>query len=185
MPDECDRRPALAFACGQGQDAATQLRRETLAPAFTPANDDGAALTHEQVRAHVRMVASGVVGSVAVALFLAFVQWDVIDHQSILWWLACLVPVHGYRVWLARAHRSHAARLTDAGWRRHFRAAFALHGVVWGLTSWLLFPAGDVPHQSFLALTLAGAGASAVTLTAFDLTAGLLFMGLEIGRAHV
>ena len=166
--------------CGQTTPGGAHL-----APAFTPTNDDGAALTHEQVRAHVALVGAGVTGGVAVALFLAFVQWDVIDHRAILLWLACLAPVYVYRVWLARSHRVLAARCTDASWRTRFRVSFALHGAVWGLTSWLLFPAGDVPHQSFLTLTLAGAGASAVTLTAFDLTAGLLFMGLAMAPLAV
>ena len=156
-----------------------------MAPVFTPTNDSGAALTHEQVRAHVAQVGVGVTGSVAGALLLAFVQWDVIDHRTILAWLACLVPVHGYRVSLARSHRANSARLTDAGWRTRFRAAFVLHGSVWALTSWLVFPAGDVSHQSFLSFTLAGAAASAVTLTAFDLTAGLLFMGLTMAPLAV
>ena len=154
-------------------------------PMFTPGNDDGAALTHEQVRAHVALVRPGVIGSVAVALLLAFVQWDVVDHTSILAWLACLVPVIGYRLALARSHRVAPARWANAVWRARFRAAFALHGAVWGLTSWLLFPAGDVSHQSFLVFTLAGAAASAVTLTAFDLTAGLLFMGLAMAPIAV
>jgi PAS domain S-box-containing protein len=131
------------------------------------------------VRDHVALVRPGVLGNATVALLLAGVQWEVIEARRVLLWLSLLLVPFAWRVALAHAHRqSHDA--PPQRWLTRFRQSYALQGVAWGAASLLLFPTGNVPHQVFLTFALGGITAAAITLTAFDLVAGLMFLGLAL-----
>jgi PAS domain S-box-containing protein len=82
--------------------------------------------------------------------------------RAALWWRQWRVPV---------------APAAQLGWVWRYRAAIALQGLVWGAAAWLPANLGDAQVQAALLFLLLGLTFGAMTLTLFDLTAGLLFAG--------
>jgi PAS domain S-box-containing protein len=147
----------------------------------TDADAMNAMLRAEQLRMHRDNLPYEVGGSMVTGLLLALVQWGTVAHAAVLGWLALLVLVHGARVWGDQAQRRMPAAGIDSGallQRVHQHSA--AHGLAWGLASLLLFPAGDVQHQAFLALVIAGMAAGCLTITTFDMKAALLYNTLSL-----
>jgi two-component system, cell cycle sensor histidine kinase and response regulator CckA len=140
-------------------------------------SDDGThALDTARVRAHLELVPLATASSAAVAVFLVAVQWAVVDRRWLIGWLALVLAALAGRVATVIAHRRVAAAHPPAWWLTRLRAAYAAHALAWGSAGPALFPSGDVPHQAFLIFALGGMSVSALTLTAFDLTAGVTFL---------
>lgn len=110
------------------------------------------------------------------ALVLAAVLWNSAPRQALIGWLATVALVLGFRGWLGWAQR-HAPAEPEAAprWLRRFRIGHAVHGLVWGLASLLLFPQDDLARQMLMGLMLTVIVAGALNFAAFDLKAGLLF----------
>ena len=104
------------------------------------------------------------------ALILVSVQQPLIAPHGLLIWVAMIVSALLARVVLALAWRRR--KLDDAFysslWLRRFRVSVTFTGIAWGAGTILLFPAGDVAHQVFLAFVMAGLSAGAFTLLAVD-----------------
>ncbi|MDH5707697.1 MAG: ATP-binding protein [Hylemonella sp.] len=138
-------------------------------------------LRTEQIRMHSANLPYEVGGSLITGMLLAAVQWRAVPHGQVGVWLAILMLVHGARVlehFRHRRRRQDPAQATFLLQRLHLHSV--AHGVAWGLASWLLFPAGDLTHQSFVALVIAGMAAASLTITTFDLTAALLYNSLSL-----
>ncbi|MBP7776700.1 MAG: PAS domain S-box protein [Acidobacteria bacterium] len=128
------------------------------------------------MRAYVELAPTAIAAAVVAAAALAFLQRPVIASPSIALWLLSLTPPLAYRAWLAHTYRRAPGRWAAAAWLSRCRVAYCSHGVAWGLANVLMFPAENIPHQAIVAFTLAGLTASSVTLTAFDLPAGMVFL---------
>jgi PAS domain S-box-containing protein len=135
-----------------------------------------------QLRMHHVNLPYEVGGSMIAGLVLAAVQWGSVSHAAVFGWLACLAIVHGARIMndLAEHRLPVGAREKWTLLRRvHFHSA--IHGLTWGLAALLLFPANNFEHQVFLALVILGMAAGCLTITAFDVTAALLYNILSMG----
>jgi two-component system cell cycle sensor histidine kinase/response regulator CckA len=144
-------------------------------------SDDGTtALDTARVRAHAELVPLAAFSSAVVAVFLVAVQWTVIDRRTLAGWLAVVLATIAGRVAVVVAHRRSAAAHPPGWWLTRLRIAYTAHALAWGSAGLVLFPAGDVPHQTFLAFALGGMSVSAVTLTAFDLAAGIAFLAAAL-----
>ncbi|MGD9903735.1 MAG: PAS domain S-box protein [Vicinamibacterales bacterium] len=134
----------------------------------------------ERVRAHVDVVPMALLGVVVIAAFLAGMLLHVVAPARLLAWLALLaVPVAG-RLLAARAYRRDPSAHAPRQWLWRLRAGAIAQAAVWGVAGVWLFPPLDVPHQAFLAFAVGGVAAAAVTVTAFDLAAGLWFLGIAL-----
>jgi len=137
---------------------------------------EAAAIRAEQMRLLYTETPAAIAANIGIAAILATMQWRVLDASPVIGWLALMALVLGVRALLLFAHRRSAPGDTDFDlWLQRFRVSVAATGVVWGLASFLLFPAHDVPHQAFLAFALAGITAGAVILLSIDLVAALAF----------
>ena len=142
---------------------------------FTDASDI-AAVRAEQLRMHRVITPSSVAAGGLLALILAAVLWKSAPRVSTLGWLVAVMAALGARAWLARAHRQSAdGPDTHQQWLQRFRLGYAAHGLAWGMSSVLLFPAHNVPQQMLMCLVLTVIVAGALNFAAFDLKAGLLF----------
>jgi diguanylate cyclase (GGDEF)-like protein len=115
----------------------------------------------------VRLVQEHASLSQLVAIFnaalLAYGQWAVVDHVTIVIWLSCTIGVALARVQIARFFQR--AQPTSAGnWFYLVLAGVAASGLLWGAAGVLLFPQQSFAHQVFTAFVLAGmiAGAAAI-----------------------
>lgn len=132
--------------------------------------DEARTLQEEQTRLLYAGLPNALVVNTLLALILAAVQSAVIDPLRLYSWLALLgatLLIRGILLISWRCSGVHAAK-HDPRWIQSFRINVIATAMVWGAGAVLLFPAGDVPHQAFLALVLAGLSAGAVTTLAVD-----------------
>ena len=130
------------------------------------------AIVAEQVRLLYESALGSILTSAVLAAILIFLQSDVIGLNPVVAWATLflatlcgrLLLLLSYRRALRRAGRS----LDNTRWLMLFRVGVVLAGLVWGLASILLFPSGDLAHQTFLAFTLAGLSAGATATLAVD-----------------
>ncbi len=138
------------------------------------------AIVAEQVRLLYESALGSILTSAVLAAILIFLQSDVIGLNPVVAWATLflatlcgrLLLLLSYRRALRRAGRS----LDNTRWFMLFRVGVVLAGLVWGLASILLFPSGDLAHQTFLAFTLAGLSAGATATLAVDYLGATAFL---------
>ncbi len=138
------------------------------------------AIVAEQVRLLYESALGSILTSAVLAAILIFLQSDVIGLNPVVAWATLflatlcgrLLLLLSYRRALRRAGRS----LDNTRWFMLFRVGVVLAGLVWGLASILLFPRGDLAHQTFLAFTLAGLSAGATATLAVDYLGATAFL---------
>jgi PAS domain S-box-containing protein len=139
-------------------------------------------LATEQVRLHRNAAAGSITASGLLGILLVVLMWGRAEAVYLLAWLTCLVLALALRLGVAVVERGTAGeRRADDLWLRRYRAAFALHGVVWGAGGLLGLQATQGADFSLLAFALFAMAAGSLLATAFDLTAALLFSAPVIG----
>lgn len=134
-----------------------------------PADAEADALQVEQTRLLYATLPAAIAINALLALILAGVQSAVIPSGRLFLWLAILAVVLLGRLALLRAwQRSEAGPGSCLCWLRRFRIGVIAAGMAWGIGAVLLFPAGDMEHQSYLAFVLAGLSAGAISSLAVD-----------------
>jgi|GEM_PF-59260 len=134
----------------------------------------------EQVHQHRQTLPAAVVGSALLGVIVALVQSRVAGLAPAAIWL--LVLASGLLAHLA-VYRWHANADAEGqhahAWIGRYRLLALVHGVIWALSSYWLFPPLALAHQLFLAFALVGICVSTLAGSAFDLRAALLF-GLPV-----
>lgn len=128
-----------------------------------------------------RLLYEGIPVSLAVnaliASILVAIQRSVLTAEPIIVWSALLGATLVLRAVSAASYRrAQPDALADKIWLTRFRIGTATTGIAWGLASILLFPANDIPHQTFLAFAIAGMTAGGVTSLSFDLASSMAFI---------
>jgi diguanylate cyclase (GGDEF)-like protein/PAS domain S-box-containing protein len=92
----------------------------------------------------------------------------VVEHASLLGWLACMIVVCSLRLGQSRAFARAVLPVHEVrAWRNRFLVGAAASGMLWGAAGLFLFPEYSLPHQVFLSFVIAGMIAGAVgTLSA-------------------
>lgn len=140
------------------------------------APDVGVLVRAEQVHLHRQTLPAAVVGSALLGLIVAIVQSNAIGIAPAALWLLVLAPVLAVRVGLYHWHeRADPQHEQQARWIGRYRMLALLHGLVWALSAWWLFPADDLTYQSFLVFALAGMCVSSLSGYAFDLRTALSY----------
>lgn len=135
----------------------------------------------EQTRLLYQALPLSLLTVLTISLIVAYVLLSVIDAASIVLWLFIITVISSLRIWLYLAFRRTAPE--DAAirpWAQLFFLGTLFSGISWGLAVWLLFPSGDVIHQVFLALALAGMTAGAVTSLSAQIPGAMAFLLLTI-----
>jgi diguanylate cyclase (GGDEF)-like protein/PAS domain S-box-containing protein len=149
-----------------------------------PAGDNEAAIRAAQVKSLYAGIPTSQAANVLISIILAGAQWRVVDSTAAISWLVLLAMVMAIRMGLFVAQRR-ASGTDDNFWLQSFRLSVATSGVTWGLASFLLFPANDIPHQAFLAFALAGMTAGAISSLAIDRVSVLAFTLPALGALIV
>ncbi len=144
------------------------------------------ALRAQQVRTHFTNLPSAIGGAVFAAALFFVMEREVVPEAALWAWLGLLALVLVARAVTALLF-SRAAPEPAAypRWLWAYRLGIFVHGVVWGLTSFLPIPADDSLHQAVRIIVLAGVTASSFTMTAFDLPAALAFGAPVFGLLSV
>ncbi len=131
--------------------------------------------------AQIRLCQASIPQSVAVTLINGtLLCWLLAGHATSLYlagWYGALVVLAVVRLvgyWRFRTRYGGAGDL--AFWSRFNLLGAALAGMLWGAAGLLLFDAGNIAHQAFLALVVCGMCAGAVSTLAVQLPASVLFI---------
>ncbi|MBN9127829.1 MAG: hypothetical protein J0I90_09665, partial [Nitrosospira sp.] len=148
-----------------------------------PSNDRQAnVLAVEEARLLCASLPLALASSLALAIILVYIQRTVIAPAILYGWLASMVVLTLCRALLISLwnEKNETGMTFVLSWRLKFRAGAIAGGLIWGASSILLFPAGNMPHQVFLSFVLAGVCAGAVTSLSIDKISVLGFLSLTL-----
>lgn len=148
-----------------------------------PSNDRQAnLLAVEEARLLCASLPLALASSLALAIILVYIQRTAIAPAILYGWLASMVVLTLCRAFLISLwnEKNETGMTFVLSWRLKFRAGAIAGGLIWGASSILLFPAGNMPHQVFLSFVLAGVCAGAVTSLSIDKISVLGFLSLTL-----
>ncbi len=132
-----------------------------------------AIIKREQLSLLYDALPASVVITLINVFIISYVLWSVVDHTNITIWVVCAGLISLMRIivyFLYRKADPHSADIDR--WETYFVTGVASAGILWGVLSLYLFPAGLIAHQAFIAFVIAGISAGAVTtLSALQLPA--------------
>ena len=135
----------------------------------------------EQIRYTFSAVPSSLLAILAASLCLSIVQWEVIDHDTILGWFLVTNLISLVRLTIhQRFKRLPDTPLLDAIWYQLAYATALASGLCWAAAGILLYPPDSIVHQVFLAFVVAGISAGAITTLAAILNMARSFVILSI-----
>lgn len=119
------------------------------------------AIAREQVRLALRHLPLMQLGSFVVALLLAYsVRTHVPFENIVAWVLMILFIVISRIIYYARFTRVRSEQFNGDVWKKVYLLMVFVSGILWGLSSVLIFPAGDIGLISMFLLMLAGLSAA-------------------------
>ncbi len=119
------------------------------------------AIVREQVRLALRHLPMMQLGSFAVALLLAYSVRAVVPFKNIAAWLLMILLIVTSRIiYYARFTRVRNEQFNAVLWKNVYLLLVFVSGIFWGLSSVLIFPAGDHGLISMFLLMLAGLSAA-------------------------
>ncbi len=126
------------------------------------ADDTDLRVLAEQVRLLYAQAGRGFIISILISAFLVAGLWNVVNYELLLAWFGFMVLVTVGRFVLVRVYRRTPVPETEVRrWLRLFGVGAGCAGIGWGLAGTVLFPAGFVFQQAFLAFLLGGMAAGA------------------------
>ena len=131
--------------------------------------DEEQQLLVQSEQIHLLFKPSLLVAAVALinASLLIMVQWNEIDHSTLLAWISVLMAVTVLRVLLYVAYKNYRPDAAEAKvWGHLFLVGVVAAALVWGATGVWLF-SENIVHQVFLSFVLAGMCAGAVSILSF------------------
>jgi len=137
--------------------------------------DNKSAIQAEQTRQLFSAIMPSLVIGIFLAATLAYMQWDVIDHEVVIAWLSLLELIQLARIALVVAYRRSPDDVTSHVWRARFRLGVLAAAVVWGSAAFLLYPEAQQQHQMFVIFMLSGLTASGVVSYSADLLSSMMF----------
>jgi PAS domain S-box-containing protein len=132
----------------------------------------------EQVNLLYRSLPAALIANGLLGVLLVIVQWRAVNPMVSIVWLISLGVVLVLRgsLYVLRKRAKPIQANPALYWLHWFRLSTFATGVTWGMAGWLLYPAGELAHQAFLFLTLAGISAGAITSLAIDRVSTLGFV---------
>ncbi len=138
-------------------------------------------LTIEQMRALYSQSVPALLASPVIGVIVAAVLWQAKGGPGLVAFPAILFVLSGYRFGLVRAFRRAAAPEVDyRRWLNRYLAVVGAVSLTWGIGSVALYVPGDPLLQVFLAFTVGGMTAGAVTTNAYYLPAFYVFAGPSV-----
>jgi PAS domain S-box-containing protein len=119
------------------------------------------AVLREQVRIAMQQVPTMQMASFIVALVLSFLVRNLVSHLNILAWVLMIVSIVSSRILLYVGFRKVRDGPFDGRrWKRLYLLAVLVSGIGWGLSAFLIFPAGNQGLISLFVLVIASLSAA-------------------------
>ncbi|HEX5364412.1 MAG TPA: PAS domain S-box protein, partial [Gallionella sp.] len=142
-----------------------------------PVSEPADVLQLEQTKLLYANLPAAIAINLLLALLLAGVESAVVSPYALFVWLSVVGMTLLLRIALLLAWRRSEIDAGNGGcWLRRFRIAVVATGAAWGMGALLLFPVGDIDHQSYLAFAMAGLSAGAISALAVDRVSTLGFL---------
>lgn len=135
----------------------------------------------EQVRIIFASTPTSLFAILLSSLILSAVQWEVIDHMTIITWFILTNLLSAVRLFLYFQFRKLPREsLVSDIWHHRAVITSIASGITWGAGGVLLFPEQSLVHQVFLAFMIGGICAGAITTLSAITTAvrGFVFVAL-------
>jgi diguanylate cyclase (GGDEF)-like protein len=115
----------------------------------------------EKIRLVFKQLPTMQTTSLIVALVLCFSVRNLVSRQHILVWMLLILGVVGSRVVLYfNFRRLGVTPLAAQRWERAYMALALVSGIAWGLSAFIIFPAGSLGHIALLVLVIASLSAA-------------------------
>lgn len=137
-------------------------------------------ICNEQISIAYRQAPSALLAMVVISALLAAVQWSVIDHHIIVYWLALQLCIAVWRGYLYKVFLKNFSADSAEAMKKNFFAGLIVSSIVFGSSSIFLFPSGDIIHQAFLSFVIAGMSAGAITTLSSLRHAVAIFLTLTL-----
>ncbi|PWB67747.1 MAG: hypothetical protein C3F14_01255 [Deltaproteobacteria bacterium] len=119
------------------------------------------AILREQLRLVIGQLPAMQIASLIVALVLAFTVRNLVSSVSILAWILMVSAVAISRLILFRRFaKARTDPFDAASWEKTFLFLAVVSGIVWGLSAFLLLPAGNAGLTSLFAIVIASMAAT-------------------------
>ena len=134
----------------------------------------------DQAQAHAAYAPMATAGMTLAVAVLGVALWPVVAHGALIVWLASLLLPFYVRTGLAAAYHRAPHRFDAVTWIRAFRLTFLVHGLAWAGGAIVIAAPLGVADRALLGFLVAGVTASALSTSAFDLTAGLTVLVVAV-----
>ena len=125
--------------------------------------DLGTGILREQIRLAMGQLPTMQGASFIVALVLCYVVRDIVPYVNILGWVTLvLLTVLGQMVLYQRFSKVRENSFTGEPWKNAYLVLALISGVIWGLSAYIIFPAGNPELISLFVLVM---GSLAATTT--------------------
>jgi len=110
--------------------------------------------------------------SAFIAMILAYAERDSLPPYLVMIWLSVILTINLVRYLVTHHHQHHVSHDIKVTHRRltQFRI-----GVVWGVTSVLIYPYNDLQHQMFLIFILTGLVSAAIVSYSVDMVCAVSY----------
>ncbi len=140
----------------------------------------------EQIRILFAAIPHSLIAILVSSLILSVVQWEVIDHATIIAWFVSTNLLSLIRLQMYQQFNSlQKERYLNKVWHRLALLTSVFSGLSWGAGGYFLFSESSLVHQVFLAFVLAGVSAGAITTLAAILNAARVFVILAVAPVIV
>ncbi|MGA2937906.1 MAG: ATP-binding protein [Syntrophobacteraceae bacterium] len=114
-------------------------------------------ILREQIRLGIEQLPAVQGASLVAALVLCYAVRDSVPHANLFVWAALVLLMSiGRMVFCFRFSKVRADSFAGEPWRRAYLILSVISGVIWGLSAFIIFPAGDPILISFYILVLGG-----------------------------
>ena len=128
-------------------------------------NDIGTGVLREQIRLAMAQLPAKQWASSIVALILCYVVRDIVPYANILGWVTLvLLTVLGEIMLFHRFSKVREDSFTEKPWENAYLILALISGIIWGLSAFIIFPAGN-PKLMCLFVLVMGSLAATTTIS--------------------
>lgn len=131
----------------------------------------------EQIREVYKSFYPALLGATLGAILLVSLQWDVIDHNTLMIWLCIFTVMNLSRaILIFKFSRNEQNDESCAKWGRLFFFSTIIIGILWAIGVYISFPENDIHHQLTVAIIIVGLSAGAISTIAIALNSFIAYV---------
>ena len=142
---------------------------------------DDLEVLEEQTSQLYASVNKAIIATIINSIILVIVLWSAVEHDLLLGWLFSIILVSMLRGFSAFRYKTSSIDLNEVRvWHQRFLFGSVLASILWGASSFWIFPAEDLTRQVFLAFVIGGMAAAAITTLSYVKFAINVFLAFSL-----